>query len=228
MISFDFDFSKKIFKRAFPVIINETLWALGTIVYIVMIGRIGPVSVAIFHISNIVYKFFNIIFIGFASASQVIIWNTIGAKKEKLADEYALKIVKIAEVISIILAAIIFVTTPLIVKVFSLEPENTILAIKSIRVFMFYSIFKTFNLMMIVGVLRGGGDTKAAMIIEIAGVWGIGVPMAYIGAVWLSLPVHWVIAFIYCEEIFKAIIGFKRLISKKWINNVTLEVAEKI
>ncbi|MGM0380075.1 MAG: MATE family efflux transporter [Bacillota bacterium] len=228
MVSFDFKFSKKIFKRAFPVIINETLWALGTIVYVVMIGHIGPVSVAIFHISNIVYKFFNIIFIGFASACQVMVGNKIGAKKEKLADEYAFKIVKIAEVITIILAAIIFVVTPLIVKVFSLEPENTILAIKSIRVFMFYSIFKTFNLMMIVGVLRGGGDTKAAMMIEIAGVWGIGVPMAYIGAVWLSLPVHWVIAFIYCEEIFKAIIGFKRLISKKWINNVTLEVAEKI
>jgi Na+-driven multidrug efflux pump len=88
-------------------------------------------------------------------------------------------------------------------------------------------MFKTFNLMMIVGVLRGGGDTKAAMFIEIGGVWGLGVPMAYLSAVILGLPVHWVIAFIYSEEIFKAAIGFRRLYSGKWINNVTLEVVEK-
>lgn len=226
MIAFDLPFSIKIFKRAFPVILNETFWALGTIMYIVMIGHIGPSAVAIFHISNIVYRFFNIIFIGFASACQVMVGNKIGAKQEALAETYAFRIVKIAEIGTVILGVIIFALAPFIVKIFSFEAGNAQLAIYSIRVFMFYSLFKTFNLMMIVGVLRGGGDTKAAMFIEIGGVWGLGVPMAYLSAVILGLPVHWVIAFIYSEEIFKAIIGFKRLYSGKWINNVTLEVAE--
>lgn len=226
MIAFNLSFSIKIFKRAFPVILNETFWALGTIMYIVMIGHIGPSAVAIFHISNIVYRFFNIIFIGFASACQVMIGNRIGAKEEALAESYAFRIVKIAEIGTIILGAIVFALAPVIVKIFSFEAGNAQLAIYSIRVFMFYSMFKTFNLMMIVGVLRGGGDTKAAMFIEIGGVWGLGVPMAYLSAVILGLPVHWVIAFIYSEEILKAIIGFKRLHSGKWINNVTLEVAE--
>jgi putative MATE family efflux protein len=227
MIAFDFSFSIKIFKRAFPVILNETFWALGTIMYIVMIGHIGPSAVAIFHISNIVYRFFNIIFIGFASACQVMVGNKIGARQEKVAETYAFRIVKIAEIGTIILGVIIFALAPLIVKIFSFEAGNAQLAIYSIRVFMFYSMFKTFNLMMIVGVLRGGGDTKAAMFIEIGGVWGLGVPMAYLSAVILGLPVHWVIAFIYSEEIFKAAIGFRRLYSGKWINNVTLEVVEK-
>lgn len=227
MMGFDLTFTKKIFKRAFPVIVNETLWALGTIVYVVMIGYIGPVSVAIFHISNIVYKFFNIIFIGFASACQVMVGNKIGARKEALAESYAFRILKIAEIATLVLAVFVFLLAPIIVKLFSLEARSAQLAVKSIRVFMIYSFFKTFNLMMIVGVLRGGGDTKAAMLIEIGGVWGLGVPMAYVGAVILKLPVYWVIACIYSEEVLKAIIGFKRLYSKKWINNVTLEVAEK-
>jgi putative MATE family efflux protein len=227
MTAFDLSFSIKIFKRAFPVILNETFWALGTIMYIVMIGHIGPSAVAIFHISNIVYRFFNIIFIGFASACQVMVGNKIGARQEKVAETYAFRIVKIAEIGTIILGVIIFALAPLIVKIFSFEAGNAQLAIYSIRVFMFYSMFKTFNLMMIVGVLRGGGDTKAAMFIEIGGVWGLGVPMAYLSAVILGLPVHWVIAFIYSEEVFKAAIGFRRLYSGKWINNVTLEVVEK-
>jgi len=226
MLAFDFNFSFKIFKRAFPVILNETFWALGTIMYIVMIGHIGASAVAIFHISNIVYRFFNIIFIGFASACQVMVGNRIGAREEKLAESYAFRIVKIAEIVTIILGIIVFALAPFIVKIFSFEAGNAQLAIYSIRVFMFYSMFKTFNLMMIIGVLRGGGDTKAAMYIEIGGVWGLGVPMAYLSAVILGLPVHWVIGFIYSEEIFKAVLGFKRLHSGKWINNVTLEVAD--
>lgn len=226
MIDFDLNFSKKIFKRAFPVIVNETLWALGTIVYIVMIGHIGPVSVAIFHISNIVYKFFNIIFIGFASACQVMVGNQIGAREEARAESYAFRILKIAETITIILAILAVIFAPFIVKVFSLEARNAQLAVYSIRIFMAYSVFKTFNLMMIVGILRGGGDTKAAMFIEILGVWGLGVPMAFLSAVVLKLPVHYVIGFIYSEEILKAIIGYKRLHSKKWINNVTIEITE--
>lgn len=226
MLAFDFKFSKKIFKRAFPVIVNETLWALGTITYVVMIGHIGPVSVAIFHISNTVYKFFNIIFIGFASACQVMVGNRIGAKEEDLAESYAIRIVKIAEVVTVFLSIIVFALAPYIVKVFSLEAKTALFAIRSIRVFMFYSVFKTFNLMMIVGVLRGGGDTKAAMIIEILGVWGLGVPMAILAGYVLGVPVYIAVAMIYSEEIVKAIIGFRRLYSGKWINNVTLEVAE--
>ena len=50
--------------------------------------------------------------------------------------------------------------------------------------------------MMIVGVLRGGGDTKFAMLLEIGSVWLIGVPMAFISTVILKLPVNIVVALI--------------------------------
>ena len=76
------------------------------------------------------------------------------------------------------------------------------------------------NLLMIVGVLRGGGDTRYPMMIEMSLIWLFGVPAAFIGSRVLGLPLPLMIAVINIEEFIKALIMMKRLYSRKWINNV--------
>ncbi len=73
----------------------------------------------------------------------------------------------------------------------------------------------------IVGVLRGGGDTTFAMILDGGTVWVIGVPVAFIGAMLLSMPVYSIYAIITIEELIKVMLIILRFISKKWIKNTT-------
>ncbi|MDR1761925.1 MAG: hypothetical protein LBR55_05690, partial [Bacteroidales bacterium] len=67
---------------------------------------------------------------------------------------------------------------------------------------------------------RGGGDTKYSMCIDIGGVWLIGLPMAYIAAFVLHLPIYFVVLFAYSEEVVKMIVGFYRFFSNKWLKNL--------
>jgi Na+-driven multidrug efflux pump len=78
--------------------------------------------------------------------------------------------------------------------------------------------------MMIVGVLRGGGDTKYALYVEVAAVWLVGVPLAFAGAVWLKTGVVVTVAMLMSEEVLKAILTYKRYMTHKWLNNVIREL----
>ena len=89
-----------------------------------------------------------------------------------------------------------------------------------IKVLGIYFVIRVLNGTIVVGILRGGGDTKFAAFLEAGAVWVIGVPLAFIGALVFKLPVYWVVAMVYIEELVTAVIGFKRVKSKKWVKNI--------
>ncbi len=76
------------------------------------------------------------------------------------------------------------------------------------------------NSTIIVGILRGGGDTKYALYIDVAALWLIAVPLSYFGGLVLGLPVYLVYLLASSEEFIKLLFGLKRVLSNKWINNV--------
>ena len=80
------------------------------------------------------------------------------------------------------------------------------------------------NIVVIVGVLRGGGDAGFAFVAEGLTMWLIGVPLSFIGALVLRLDVQWVDLMVMAEEIVKMICGVTRLRSNKWIKNVVREI----
>jgi Na+-driven multidrug efflux pump len=71
-----------------------------------------------------------------------------------------------------------------------------------------------------IGMLRSGGDTRYALIVEMLTMWGVGVPLAFFGAFVLHLPVYWVYMIILMDELTKFIIGLVRVFSGKWIHNL--------
>jgi len=222
LINFSKTFLKKYLDKAFPVIMNETFWALGTIFYAIAIAKISSDAVAVFQVSNTIFRFYEVIFIGFASATQVMIGTNIGANKEIIAKKYAFMLIRLAQIFSVITLIIILPIIPFLNSMFNLSPDVYEMANKTLRIIMYFSFFKVFNLMMIVGVLRGGGDTKFAMFLEIGSVWLVGVTMAFLGAVVFEFPVNIVVLMIMFEEVVKFIFGFYRLKSMKWLNNVIL------
>jgi Na+-driven multidrug efflux pump len=83
---------------------------------------------------------------------------------------------------------------------------------------------KAANMVMIVGILRSGGDTRFALFADTAPLWTIGVPLALLGAFVLHLPVYWVVLVVMADEATKFMISLWRVTSGRWINNVVLHI----
>ena len=60
--------------------------------------------------------------------------------------------------------------------------DLSLIHILCILIFAAYMPAKMFNYVNVVGVLRSGGDTKMCLFLDTSGVWFIGVPLAFLGA----------------------------------------------
>ena len=85
-------------------------------------------------------------------------------------------------------------------------------------------IFKVYTAVMIVGILRGGGDATYGSILQAVTLWMVGIPLAAFASFILKLPVHFVVAFAAIEELIKVVIIVKRFKSFKWIKNMVNDV----
>ncbi len=80
---------------------------------------------------------------------------------------------------------------------------------------------KIINTIQVIGVLRGGGDTTYSFLMEMGSVYIIGVPLAFLGALYWRLPIYIVILLVSMEELVKMAVGLYRLRSNRWVNDVT-------
>lgn len=225
LTSFRKAFVKKIFKTAMPVLINEGIWALGTVMYTMAMAKINSDAVASFQVMMAVYRFFEVAFIGLGNACQVVIGNRIGAGEEHLAMSYGQKFINLTLVTCLFTSVLIFISAENVATLFNVPPNVQRDAVYMMRIVAFYNFPKMLNLLLIVGILRGGGDTMFAMIIETLCVWGIGVPLAFAGAMFFKWPAYIVVAALMMEEVIKTFLGAYRFYSKKWVRNVVDQIA---
>ncbi|SKC76528.1 MATE family efflux transporter [Maledivibacter halophilus] len=211
---------KKFFNTALPVILNELFWSLGITMYSVAYGRIGTGAFAAVQIANTVQNVFMVIARGMGSACAVMIGNELGANNEKRAIEYAKRFSILGLIIGLAIGAVLYISAPFVLYLFGVEAEVYTNAYKILGVMALFMTFKVFTGILIVGILRSGGDTKFSLLLEGGSVWFVGVPLAFIGALILELPIYWVVALVSLEEIVKSLIGIPRIISKKWVRNV--------
>jgi len=215
------DFIRKYFKTAYPVILNEALWSLGTVLYSLAYAKIGTEAAAAVQILNTVQNIFMVLSRGLANACTVMVGNKIGADEEDEAVVYADNFMILSAALGLVLGVLIYFSKDLILIFFRNLTPSMYNTSRNLLIVLAASFFiRSFNGTLIVGVLRGGGDTRFSMLLEMGSVWLVGVPLAFLGALVFRFPVYYVFLLVNIEEIVKAAIGILRVKSKKWVTNI--------
>lgn len=81
---------------------------------------------------------------------------------------------------------------------------------------------RAFNTTNTVGVLRGGGDVRAAMLIDILPLWCVALPLAALFGLGLRWGIFWVYVGVFMEQAAKLGAGVRRFRSRGWIVDVTM------
>lgn len=217
------EFIKNFFKVTIPVILNESIWALGVTLYSVVYARMGTEVIASTNISSTIERITWVIFMGLGNACAVMIGNKIGEGDDKEAFTYAKRFIILGPSLAIIAGILVYFNSHFILSAYKVSPTVYNYAAKNLIVFSVFLWVKVFNFTSIVGILRSGGDTKFCLFIDTSGVWLIGVPLAFLGGLVWHLPVYWVYTLVFTEEIYKLMLGLPRILSKKWINNLALQ-----
>ena len=219
-LRYSFSFLKKVLQTSLPAAVNELFWSLGITTYNAVFAHIGTNAIAAVNINSTIESMAFVIFIGIANACAIMIGNRIGAGDEETAYDYANRFLILAFVGAILIGIIVILIRPAVLSLYNIEPLSYKLAMQILLVFGAAMWIRVTNLMIFIGILRAGGDTRFALYVELGSIWLIGVPVALISAFVFHMPVYWVYIFIMAEEIVKLLFVYPRFKSKKWIHNL--------
>lgn len=218
--SFDTQRIKNYLKVGGFVIINEVLWAIGTSIYNVAYKFAGTNAQGAMQIATTICDLFFVISIGIGSAAAVSLGIFLGEKNFAKAELYEKKFFKLAAASGIVMSVLLAILIPFILSIFNISEEVYDYSYKILISISLLMTFKFTSHIIIVGVLRCGGDTKYSMLLDFFGVWILGIPAAFLGTAIFHLPIYIVAFFVYFEEFVKTIIGLRRIKTKKWIKNL--------
>ena len=218
MFRFDKAFAKRIYKNNIFTTLNETLWSGANSAMSAAYSHIGTLEYAAYSAAITVMNLFLMCMFSIGDASLILVGARIGEGRKDEAKETARKLVRLAVVFGAAAGVLIALFAGIIIRIFELSPEGFELAKKIMYVNAAFCPVYLVNGVLISGTLRAGGDTRFAAITEILIMWLISVPLSFIGALVLKLPIYLVVLIVQAEGIIKFFFLFRRFRSGKWLN----------
>lgn len=211
-------------RHSLPVVGSELVWSFGSVTQAAIIGRIGSTFVAANSIASVVQQLAMVFMFGLGSAAAVTIGKTVGEGKTTQAKQRGKTIVILAIGIGILACGIILAIRGPIVQIYRVSAEVKTLAVQIMGVMACLIALSSLEIVCISGILRGGGDTKYAFIVDCCCTWLIGVPMGFLaGFVW-KLPVLWVYVCLRADIPVRVTLCLVRIFGGKYIKNVTRDL----
>ena len=217
----DVPLKKDFWKYTLPVLGNEIVWGVGFTMYSVIMGHLGTDAVAANSIANIIKNLIVCFCIGLGSGGSIMVGNELGAGRLDTAKEYGGKLCRLTIIFGIASGLIMFMLSPLILKLSNLSDTANHYLKWIIVMCSVYMVGKSVNTATIGGIFCAGGDSKFGFICDCITMWCITVPLGFIAAFALKLPVFAVYLIINLDEMVKLPAVYKHYKKYLWVKDLT-------
>ena len=211
-----------------PVICNETLWGLGNSMFSVIMGHMANSTdmVSAYTIIGYIDNLATVFVFGLAGATAVMVGSATGAgeSRERIY-RMSCALLAIAALVGLLVGLALLGLLPLLFRpvifpLFQLTASGTAIASLMLVSTALYLPLRALNSTNVVGVLRGGGDVSAAMLIDTLPLWLVAVPVTALVARVLGLAPGWICFSYKMDYLLKCPAGLLRLRGMKWIRPV--------
>lgn len=210
---------RRITNIGLPSAIGQAVPAFGFTVLQGIVNTLGTPVVAAFGIGNRIVSLFNMPAIGFSQATTSIVGQRLGAgRKDQAITAVKQSVLTVAAFITVGMTFTFFFGASF-VRFFVDDPEviahgRDLFRILSPSV-MIFAVFMVTN-----GAFQGGGDTKPVMVLNVARLWGVRVPLAYVLVVlagWGPIGIWWSM---FASNLLIAVVGFFWLSRGHWLHKI--------
>ncbi len=226
-LSYMFGKNKALFsdfvKMSLPALGNDIIWGVGFSMYSVILGHLGNDAVAANSFVTVVRNFGTVLCFGMASAGGILLGNEIGEGKIEKAREDARRIMKLTVISGAIGGILVLLVTPIVLQVADVTELARHYLKYMLLINTYYIMGAAVNTTLIAGVFRAGGDSRFGFFCDLFTMWGYGVPLGFIAAFLLKLPVLGVYFLLCTDEFVKWPWVLKHYRSDKWLKNITRE-----
>ncbi len=198
-MKFDREIFRKSLKIGLPSGFQHTFVAVGFLALYRIVNMFGTSATAAYTVAMRIDSFAVLPAMNFSAAITTFTGQNIGANKMNRLSSGLKATLKMMSVISIVITALAITFAEPIMSLFTNDPEVVEIGKNYLYIVSpFYIVFAA--MFVIMGLLRGAGDTITSMVITIITLWVIRIPASYllsleIGTlgIWWGIPVAWII-----------------------------------
>ncbi|MCR5775113.1 MAG: MATE family efflux transporter [Lachnospiraceae bacterium] len=216
------DLIGKMALKAFPLLLNETLWSGGQTVLSQQYSLMGLDVVAAMNISNTVNNVFNIVFIAMGDAIAIILGQELGKKKTDRGGllEKAHQLSFFTILVCLMSGALLFLVSSAFPRIYNTSDTIREIATGLIRVCaVFMPLYAYENSSYFT--LRSGGKTWITFVFDSMFVWVVSIPAVFLLIKTTSLTILPLFTCVQLLELIKCGIGFALVNKGIWINDLT-------
>ncbi|CAM3076223.1 MATE family efflux transporter [Streptobacillus ratti] len=216
---FDFSLVKDIIKISLPTFIHEFIWVMGITYRTSIYSNIGAVEFSSVVMAGTISSMLISMFSGVSNASSVLIGNELGANNLEQAKKVARLCFKLMLILAILSGILVNIISPIVLSF--MKAETSLISATRLVVFSESLIlpFKGLSLLIIVGILRAGGDIYYAMMLDLVGMWVFSVPLTILGKS-LNLPINIIYFLGGSSDIIVLLPAIFRYNQKKWVKRI--------
>jgi len=217
------------YKHSSVVVGNEVVWGLGTSLQAAIFGQISAAAITAQSLTRIFSGMCSILSCGIFNGSAVITGKSVGRGDFAQTKRQSKVIMRIAAVAGVVCSG-----QMLLLRALVLGPVYTTgfmqISTQALQLLWQFMLVEAAALLVavphgsiIIGLLRGGGDTKFSSIYDVAFMWIYALPAAAIGVFVFGISPITAFMLLRFEEVIKFGVGLGRVLSWKWMKNLTRE-----
>lgn len=204
-----------------PIVGGVCVWGVGFASYTAALGHLGPDPAAANAVAAVIRDLLCCVTDGTAAAAVIIVGNELGAGNLKLGRLYGERIGILSAILGVATMGVVLALAPLVTRFVSLTPEASSLLGGMFKVLSVYMIGRCINTIVINGVFFAGGDTLFDPYSLAVCMWGVAIPLTYLGAFVFHWPVLLVYACTCLDEVGKLPWVYRHFRRYLWVKNLT-------
>ena len=199
-----------------PVIGRNLVWTVAEFPMLAIVALFGPGVVAAYVIARRIWGLMNTPGWGFGLASSSLVGQELGSGHEETAEAYGREIARFAVAVYFVSAVIVFVFAEPLVAAFAGGGSETVIsvAVSLVSAACVAIVLKGVS-GSAAGTLDASGDTGWPFYSQALGIFGVAIPLAYLGAT-TSLGLYGLYLAFLAETTVPAVLNYYRFASEKW------------
>lgn len=218
--------AKDYFKLSAPIILLQSLWGVNTALQTAVLGHLSRSVIVANSMASNLFLMVKSVAVGAASTASVLIGKAIGAGNKTTVRQYARTFQVMFLIMGVVCGAILFALTEPVLSLYSFTPESEYYARMFLHILCIVMVGMSYQMPVNSGIIKGGGDTRYVMIMDLISIWCIVIPVSFLAAfVWKLSPVI-VVCCLNADQIFKCIPAFIKVNFGHWARKLTRDDGE--
>lgn len=211
---------REFIRLGLPAIVSDMALAFASSAIGIILGHMGKAYVTAYSIVTVVDRMCTIASMAVASSAGILVGQAIGAGEYEEAKRRGVTFLLLSTVIGLLGSVLVVLVGDWSISLYDIEASTVEITKSMMLASALILTFQNVQTTLGKGILRGGGDTKFLMVLDVILQWCTSIPLGYLVGIVFQASAFVVLITVKIDFVIKSLLFLRRMLSDKWMHSV--------